>query len=176
VTIVLGYDLITLREKVDEDAALGRLDELGELRSIDALGEKVGLLRILGRLDDALDVANEAVRQSRFTGDREQLIRARVRRAQVLQFLGKLDPALVDLTDCVDEALAHGWEDTEAFALQHRGKVHFDLHDYPAARSDFNDALKIRIRIKAPSEQVDSSMVAIAVVESFMSEESPADS
>jgi len=171
VTIILGYDLITLREKIDEEAARDRLEELGELRSLDALGEKVGLLRILDRLDEALVVANEAVRQSRFTGDREQLLKSRIRRAQVLQRLGKLDPALVDLTDCVDEALSHDWEDTEAFALQHRGKVLFEMQDYAAARSDFNDALKIRIRIKAPSEQVDSSMVAIAVAESFMADQ-----
>lgn len=167
-SIILGYDLITLREKVDVEAAEERLAELGELRSLDGLGEKVGLLRVLGRLDEAWDVANEAVRQSRFTGDREQLLRARIRRAQVQQFQGKLDPALAELSDCVDEAKAHDWASAEAFALQHRGKVQFELGDYAAARTDFNDALKIRVREKEPSDQVDSSMVAIAVAESFM--------
>lgn len=170
-TIILGYDLITLREKVDAEAAEARLDELGELRSLEALGEKVGLLRVLERLDEALAVANEAVRQSRFTGDREQLLTARVRRAQVLQFQGKLDAALIELSDCVVEAKAHGWSTVEAFALQHRGKVNFDLEDYAAARADFNDALVIRVRDKAPSDQIDSSMVAIAVVESFLKDE-----
>ena len=170
-TIIVGYDLITLREKVDIEAAEGRLSDLGELRSIDALGEKAGILRALGRLDEAMDVANEAVRQSRFTGDREQLVRARVRRAQVQQFKGKLDEALVDLTDCVDQSRANDWTDTEAFALQHRGKVYFDQKEYASARADFNDALKLRIRVKAPSEQIDSSMVAIAVAESFLSQE-----
>lgn len=174
-TIIVGYDLITLREKVDIEAAEGRLSDLGELRSIDALGEKAGILRALGRLDEAMDVANEAVRQSRFTGDREQLVRARVRRAQVQQFKGKLDEALVDLTDCVDQSRANDWTDTEAFALQHRGKVYFDQKEYASARADFNDALKLRIRVKAPSEQIDSSMVAIAVAESFLSHEGTAD-
>ena len=37
------------------------------------------LLRLLGRLDEAYEVANEAVRQARFTGDREQLLGARIR-------------------------------------------------------------------------------------------------
>ena len=167
-TIILGYDLITLRERFDPEAAEERLAELGELRSREALNEKVGLLRILGRLDEAWTIANEAMRQARFTGDREELLFARVRRAQVLQFQGKLDTALVDLNDCVVEAHSHGWASGESFALQHRGKVHFDLEDYPAARADFREALTLRVQVKAPSEQIDSSMVAIAVAESFM--------
>ncbi|WP_240034796.1 hypothetical protein [Glaciihabitans arcticus] len=167
-TIILGYDLITLRERFDPEAAEERLAELGELRSREALNEKVGLLRILGRLDEAWTIANEAMRQARFTGDREELLRARVRRAQVLQFQGKLDAALIDLSDCVVEAHAHGWATAESFALQHRGKVHFDLEDYTAARADFRDSLTLRVQVKAPSDQIDSSMVAIAVTESFM--------
>ena len=51
------------------------------------------LLRLLGRLDEAYEVANEAVRQARFTGDREQLLGARIRRAQVLQYQGKYEEA-----------------------------------------------------------------------------------
>jgi tetratricopeptide (TPR) repeat protein len=174
VSIILGYDLTTLRERFDEAAAEERLAELGELRSRSALNEKVGLLRLLGRLDEALSVGNEAVRQARFTGDREELLRARVRRAQVYQFQGKLEPALVEFSDCVTEAHAHGWAAAEAFALQHRGKVHFDLEDYPAARADFREALTIRVQVKAPSEQIDSSMVAIAVAESFLEREGEA--
>jgi tetratricopeptide (TPR) repeat protein len=168
VGIVLGYDPATLREKVDLAAIGERLRELGDQRSAAALNEKVGLLRLAGQLDDAMDVANEAVRQARFGGDREQLLLARVRRAQVLQFMGKLDNALIDLSDCVREANAHEWAAAEAFALQHRGKVYFDQKEYPAALRDFRDALTIRVRIKSSPEQVDSSMVAIAVTESFL--------
>ncbi|MGV8886047.1 MAG: hypothetical protein ACOH1T_10750 [Microbacteriaceae bacterium] len=167
-SIILGYDLTTLRERFDERAAEERLAELGELRSRSALNEKVGLLRLLGRLDEALAIGNEAVRQARFTGDREELLRARTRRAQVYQFQRKLDQALVEMSDCVVEAHAHGWAGAEAFALQHRGKVQFDLEEYAAARADFRDALTLRVQIKASSEQIDSSMVAIAVAESFI--------
>ncbi len=103
-SIILGYDPSTLRERVDLRAAGERLDELGSLRSLSALNEKTVLLRLLGRLDDAIVVGNEAVRQARFTGDREQLLGARIRRAQVLQYQGKLDEAIVELTGCVDEA------------------------------------------------------------------------
>ncbi len=167
-TIVLGYDPSTLREKVDLVALGERLDELGEQRSAAALNEKVGLLRLAGRLDEAWDVANQAVRQARFGGDREQLVLARIRRAQVQQFMGRLDAALQELSDCAREAQAHGWQAAEGFALQHRGKVHFDRGEYPEALRDFKDALSIRVRIKASPDQVDSSMLAIAITESFM--------
>jgi tetratricopeptide (TPR) repeat protein len=168
VTIILGYDPTTLREKVDLQAARARLDELGELRNLESLNEKATLLRLVGRLDDALGIANEAVRQCRFRGDREELLRARIRRAQVQHFMGKLDAALIEFSDCVVEAHAHDWASTEAFALQHRGKVLFDQQEYAAALRDFRGALTIRVRIKASSEQVDSSMIAIAVAESFL--------
>ena len=67
------------------------------MRSLSALNEKAVLLRLLDRLDEAYQVANEAVRQARFTGDREQLLGARVRRAQVLQYQGKADEAKSNL-------------------------------------------------------------------------------
>ncbi|WP_243855088.1 tetratricopeptide repeat protein [Diaminobutyricimonas sp. TR449] len=169
-SIVVGYDPVTLREKVDLAALGERLDELGNLRSSTALNEKVGLLRLANRLDEAWDVANEAVRQARFGGDREALVFARVRRAQVQQYQGKLDVALVELSDCVTESRRHDWSAAEAFALQHRGKVYFDQQEYQSALRDFREALTIRVRIKAPGNQIDSSMVAIAVTESFLSD------
>lgn len=166
--VVLGYDPVTLREKVDLAAVGARLQELGDQRSLAALNEKVELLRLGGQLDEAMDVANEAVRQARFGGDREQLLLARVRKAHVMQFQGKLEAALVELGDCVREAAAHDWASAEAFAQQHRGTVHFDLKDYPAALRDFRDALTLRVRIKSSPDLVDSSMVAIAIAESFL--------
>src|SRR5690606_37279772 len=132
-------DPVSLREKVDLQALGARLDELGPLRSSAALNEKVGLLRLAGRLDEAMEVANAAVRMARFGGDREELVLARVRRAQVLQFLGKLDTALVDLSDCVTEAGSHDWPNAEAFALQNRGKVWFEMKEYEKALRDFRD-------------------------------------
>jgi tetratricopeptide (TPR) repeat protein len=165
-TIVLGYDPVTLREQVDREALELRLGELGNGRSRDILNERVGLLRMAGRLDEALDVANQALREARFGGDREELLLARMRRAQVQQFLGKLDVALAELTACVTEARAHDWTAAEAYALQHRGKVQFELGQFDAAARDFRLAVSIRVRIKAPSDEVDSSMLALSVAES----------
>ena len=69
-TVILGYDLITLREKVDLAAAEERLAELEGRRDMESLHERVGLLRLVGKLDDAWDAANEALRNVRFSGDR----------------------------------------------------------------------------------------------------------
>ncbi|MEO7349817.1 MAG: hypothetical protein ABIW32_08180 [Terrimesophilobacter sp.] len=172
-TVIVGYDLITLREKVDLLAAEERLRELEGRRDMESLNERVGLLRLTGRLDAAWDAANESLRNVRFSGDREQLCLARIRRAQVQQFQGKLDAALIELTACVDEARNHDWAPTEAFALQHRGKVLFDQREYAAALSDFRTAATIRTRIGAAEEQIQSSLVAVAVAESYLTEENP---
>ncbi|KQV08415.1 hypothetical protein ASC63_07355 [Leifsonia sp. Root112D2] len=140
------------------------------MRSLDALNEKAGLLRLVGRLDEALDVANQALRQARFTGERQDAALARARRAQVLQFQGKLDDAHVELSAVIGEAHAHDWSRTEAFALQHRGKVLFDQSELEAALADFKAALALRESLGLPPNELESSLVAIAVTESFLDE------
>ena len=167
-SIVIGYDQVTLREQVDTLALEERLAEIGDGRSRAVLNEKVELLRLAARLEDAWDVANDAVRQARFGGDREELALARIRRAQVQQALGKPEAALVEMTSCVTEARAHDWASAEAFGLQARGKVHFELDNLHAAIRDFREALTIRVRIKSSPEEVDSSMIAISVVEALL--------
>ncbi len=166
-SIILGYDPSTLRERVDLRAAGQRLEELGQLRSLSALNEKTVLLRLLGRLDEALQIGNEAVRQARFTGDREQLLGARVRRAQVLQFQGKLEEALVELTGCVDEARSREWTALEAFAVQTRGKVHFDRADYDEALADLKAAVFLREKLGASPAEIEGALAAVALVQSY---------
>ncbi|MEY9952549.1 hypothetical protein [Leifsonia sp. EB34] len=167
-SIILGYDPSTLRERVDLRAADERLEELGSLRSLSALNEKTVLLRLLGRLDEAYIVANEAVRQARFTGDREQLLGARIRRAQVLQYQGKFDEAIVELNGCVDEARGREWTALEAFAVQNRGKVHFDLAEYESALSDMTAAVFLREKLGASPAEIEGALTAVAVVQRFL--------
>jgi len=126
------------------------------------------LLRLLGRLDEAYEVANEAVRQARFTGDREQLLGARIRRAQVLQYQGKTDEAVVELTGCVDEARGRGWTALEAFAVQNRGKVHFDVGDYENALTDMTAAVFLREKLGASPAEIQAALTAVAVVQSAL--------
>jgi tetratricopeptide (TPR) repeat protein len=169
-SIILGYDAATLREKVDLRAVGERLDELGELRSLTALCEKAWLLKVAGQLDEALDVANEAVRLARFTGDRKELITPRLLRAQVLQFRGAFDDAIHELNACADEAHIHEWTLYEAFSLQHRGKVYFDMERFEEALADFRAAADLRRELGAPDEQIESSLIAIAVTESYLAD------
>ncbi|MEN0085823.1 MAG: hypothetical protein AAGC66_13760 [Leifsonia sp.] len=157
-----------MRERVDLRAADERLEELGSLRSLSALNEKTVLLRLLGRLDDAIEVANEAVRQARFTGDREQLLGARVRRAQVLQYQGKTDEAIVELTGCVDEARGREWTALEAFAIQNRGKVWFDTGDFENALADMTAAVFLREKLGASPAEIQAALTAVAVVQTAL--------
>lgn len=126
------------------------------------------LLRLLGRLDEAIVVGNEAVRQARFTGDREQLLGARIRRAQVLQYQGKLDEAIVELTGCVDEARGRDWSALEAFAVQNRGKCYFDHADYENALSDMTAAVFLREKLGASPAEIEGALTAVAVVQRFL--------
>jgi tetratricopeptide (TPR) repeat protein len=126
------------------------------------------LLRLLGRLDEAYEIANEAVRQARFTGDREQLLGARVRRAQVLQYLGKADEAVVELTGSVDEAHGREWSALEAFAIQNRGKVYFDSGDFENALADMTAAVFLREKLGASPAEIQAALTAVAVVQSAL--------
>lgn len=159
--IILGYDPETLRERIDVGAAEARLAEVRQFRSLAALNEQVALLRMLDRLDEAFDIAQAAYRQSRFTGAREDALAARIRRAQVQQYQGKLDTALVELSGCVDEAVLHEWHEHAGFALQHRGKVKFEQGDYRAALEDFVLAQEHREHEGIPPNQLESTKFAV---------------
>ncbi|SEB41154.1 hypothetical protein SAMN04489806_0485 [Paramicrobacterium humi] len=145
-----------------------RLDDLGDMRSLEALCEKTWLLKVAGQLDDALDMANAAVRLARFTGNRRDLMRPRMLRAQVMQYRKEFDQALHELNSLVEEAHTHEWQLYEAFALQHRGRVYFDQKDLKRALADFQAAVRIRRDMGASEEQIESSLVAITVTESFL--------
>lgn len=158
---ILGYDPETLRESVDVRRCRERLDELGDQRSMPAMLERVWLLKVLGRLEDALVIAEEAVRQARMGGTRKDMLRARILHATVQQWRGARAAAIQELTTCAAEAEGQGWPLVAAFALQHRGKVHYDGEDYAAARADFKRALFLRQEAGAPDDQLEVTLQAI---------------
>jgi tetratricopeptide (TPR) repeat protein len=161
--ILLGWDAVTLREKVDLRAAGERLAELGDMRNLQALSERAWLLK-------ALDVASQAVRLARFTGNRRDLLLPRILRTQVLQYLGRYDEAIYELTLCADDARTQNWPTLESVALQHRGRVLFDAGEYAAALADFKAAVLLRNQAGASEAELEPSLIAIAVTESFLSE------
>lgn len=158
---IRGYDPDTLREKVDARQCRERLDEIGEQRSLPALLERVWLLKVLDRSEDALVISEQSVRVARMAGTRKDLLRARILHATVLQARGAYAAAEQELTMCAEEAEGQGWAGIAAFALQHRGKVAYDAGDYDAARRDFKRALFLRQESGVPDDQLESTLLAI---------------
>jgi hypothetical protein len=165
VSYILGYDPDTLREKVDARRCRERLAEIGEQRSLPAMLERVWLLKVLDRLEDALVVSEEAVRVARMGGTRKDLIRARILHATVQQWRGARAAAIHELTTCAEEAEGQGWPAIAAFAVQHRGKVHYDAGDWAEARTDFKRALFLRQESGAPDDQLEATLLAIDAVD-----------
>ena len=158
---IRGYDPDTLREQVDVRQCRERLDEIGEQRSLPALLERVWLLKVLDRAEDALVVSEQSVRVARMAGTRKDLLRARILHASVLQVRGAYAAADQELTTCAEEAEGQGWAGIAAFAYQHRGKVHYEAGDFQAARRDFKNALFLRQESGAADDQLESTLLAI---------------
>ncbi|MFT4136864.1 hypothetical protein [Microbacterium sp.] len=171
---ILGYDPETLREQVDVRRCKERLSELGDQRSLAALLERVWLLKVLGRDEDALAISEQAVRLARMAGTRKDLVRSRVLHASVLQVRGAYAAAVQELTTCAEEAEGQSWTAIAAFAYQHRGKVHYDAGNYTAARADFKRSLSLRQESGASEEQLDSMLQAIEAAERRRAEASVA--
>ncbi|WP_345439119.1 hypothetical protein [Microbacterium gilvum] len=164
-SFIHGYDPETLREIVDPAECRERLAEIGVQRSLPALLERVWLLKVLGELDEALSIAEQAVRVARMAGTRKDLLRARVLHATVQQFRGAYSAAEHELSTCVEEAEGQGWAGIAAFALQHRGKTRFDAGDSEGARRDFKRVLFLRQEMNAPDDQLEATMAAVEAAE-----------
>ncbi|HEU0257184.1 MAG TPA: tetratricopeptide repeat protein [Microbacteriaceae bacterium] len=162
---ILGWDPETLRENVDLRAIGERLQELGGMRSLAALSEKASLLCLADQLDEALATANQALRQARFTGDRETAARARVRRASVLRRQGKTADAVKDLSDVVAEAATHEWRHTEALARAHRAGAYFDAEDLEAAAGDLRTSADLQRRLQVADAELENTLAALEIVE-----------
>ncbi|WP_137844112.1 hypothetical protein [Microbacterium sp. 2FI] len=158
---IKGYDPDTLREQVDPRQCKERLDEIGEQRSLPALLERVWLLKVLGRPDDAMVLSEQSVRVARMAGTRKDLLRARILHASVVQVRGSYAAADQELTTCAEEAEGQGWAAIAAFAYQHRGKTHYEAEDYESARRDFKRALFLRQESGAPDDQIEQALLSI---------------
>jgi tetratricopeptide (TPR) repeat protein len=174
VSFIKGHDPESLREIVDPRQCEKRLDEIAGQRSLPDLLEQVWLLKVLGRLDEALDVAEHAVRQARMAGTRRDLLRARILHATVLQCRGAYPAAIAEMTTCGEEAEGQGWIGIAAFAYQHRGKTHYDAGDYVSARADFKRTLFLRQESGADDDQLQSTLLAIDAAERRRAEASVA--
>ena len=164
-SVIRGYDRESLREQVDLDECAARLAEIEEQRSLPALLERVWLLKVRGRLDDALALADEAVRQARMAGTRKDVLRARVLHATILQYRGAYAAAEQELATCAAEAEGQRWLSIAAFAYQHHGKNAYDAEDYETARESFKQSLFLRRESGAEDRELETVLLAIEAVE-----------
>ncbi|MFK4762464.1 hypothetical protein ACI3KS_16160 [Microbacterium sp. ZW T5_45] len=164
-SFIQGYDPETLRELVDLDECAARLEEIENQRSLPALLERVWLLKVLGRLDEALALADETVRQARMAGTRKDVLRARVLHATVLQFRGAHAAAEQELTTCASEAEGQRWISIAAFAHQHHGKNAYEAGDFETARESFKQSLFLRREAGAQDRELETALLAIDAVE-----------
>ena len=162
---IQGYDSETLREQVDATACAERLAEIETQRSLPALLERVWLLKVLDRLDDALVLSEEAVRVARMAGTRKDVLRARVLHATILQYRGAHAAAEQVLSPCATEAEGQGWTSIAAFAHQHHGKNAYDAGDFEQARESFKQALFLRREAGAPDHALETLLLAIEATE-----------
>lgn len=162
---IRGYDSETLREIVDPDECQARLNEIETQRSLPALLERVWLLKVLDRLDEALALSEETVRVARMAGTRKDLLRARVLHATVLQFRGEHAEADQVLTHVGAEAEGQGWASIAAFAHQHHGKNAMEAGDLDTARESFKRALFLRQESGADERSLETALIAIETIE-----------
>ncbi|MBE7955507.1 hypothetical protein ILP86_14405 [Microbacterium sp. R1] len=164
-SFIRGYDQETLREKVDLDECEARLAEIDSQRSLPALLERVWLLKVLDRLDEALALADETVRQARMAGTRKDVLRARVLHATILQYRGAHAAAEQELATCAAEAEGQRWLSIAAFAYQHHGKNAYDAGDDETARESFKQSLFLRRESGAEDSELETALLAIEAVE-----------
>lgn len=159
----IGYDQTALRTAVDVAAAARRLRELGRERSLAAVSERAWLLESLGRLDEALAAASEAVALARASGSRDRVAEARLLRASVRQTRGDLANALRDCTAIIAEARSNDWVELWAHALQQRGTVHFALEHWHEALVDFTVAVELCREAELEASQLEAAEIALLV-------------
>lgn len=161
VGFIRGFDEDTLREVVDTAECDARLAEIDGQRSLPALLERVWLLKVLGRLDEALSLGDETVRFARMAGTRQDLLRSRVLRATVLQYRGAYAAADQEMYTCAAEAEGQGWPSIAAFAHQHRGRNAYEAGDFAQARESFKRTLFLRREAGADDAALESALRAI---------------
>lgn len=152
---------ISLRPAVDVAVVQERLLQLGQTRSTAALAERAELLRLLGRLDEALVIAEETFRLALFTGDRADGVAARVRRAHVLHDLGRHERAASEAATARGTAATEDWHELEGAAAELEGWSMFELGRYEEARDALNAAHNAFRAAGAPAERTAALKSAI---------------
>ncbi|HZC72451.1 MAG TPA: tetratricopeptide repeat protein [Jatrophihabitans sp.] len=173
------FDAETLRESYADpaavDARIGQLrndvrtapDDIAELL---ARGELVGLLRGVGRLDEALAEGKQAVDRAELVGTPAQQHTARIRLAHVHQWRGEFAQSNMLFTELLAAVQQFG-PVIEAFTHQHAGKNDYEQGHWADARAHFARALQIRDELELPEDQRASSRLGLAAAERHLGKE-----
>lgn len=153
------------REVVDEPVARAHLDRLTGRDDLAARGERVVLLRMLGRLDEAEREGRAAYEAARHEGTERQQVAALLRLAHVLQYRREWTAADQAFDEAMERARALGEPLMIAFAHQHAGRNHVDQGRYAEAVAAFQVALALREENGAPADQLESTRGALRATE-----------
>jgi tetratricopeptide (TPR) repeat protein len=120
-------------------------------------------LGLVGDLEDAERLIVHAI-ALQADGAPVPLLISQIRRAQIVQMLGRPAEASQLLSIAVEQCRAHPELNILLdFALQHLGKVQFDLGRHEQALATFEEALALR-ESKADAELIASTRLAIQAV------------
>lgn len=167
-------DQETNRDVVDDVAAAqARLAYLAGRSDLAARGERVALLRVLGRLEEAEREGRAAYDLARRHGTPRQRVAAQIRLAHVVQYQRRWEQADAMLDEAL--AMARRLDDPlmEAFAHQHAGRNFADQDRYAEAVAAFRKALALREAHGAPADQLQSTRGALRVAEARLREGAP---
>lgn len=162
---------------------IGLRSFIGELRQalvktnepkkrVSFLGQIGVHLRSLGDLEEAqkyLLEALEIIRENEL-GIRLE-VQQKIRLAHVLQWMRDFKQS----DDLFRQIVAVCRSNDEArvyldFALQHAGKNFFDQHRFDEALILFEEAMQLRVKRKAPQDQIDSAALAIKKTKSLLAD------
>lgn len=139
---------------------------------VTVMGRIAAYLKMLRELDDALDYIETALALiEQYDLGPQQFIAQSLRWADILRYRGEFGEAeevfdsVLEICQKVPEAKFY-----EDVALQHLGKLNFDLAEYDLALEFFEKALKLR-RVKNDQSLIDSSEMAIEATKLKISEE-----
>lgn len=153
---------VELREHVRHlEASL--VDTMFPAVKVALLGELGVWYRILADLEKAEMFLREALRLVSEHGlDARFGIQQRIRLGTVLQWQRRFNQSNLLFSELLEEC--SGLPDGElylAFALQHAGKNFFDQARYQDALDCFESAHEIRLALKAPADQIESTEFAL---------------
>ncbi len=153
----------TNRDVVDEAQALAFLAATADRTDLATRGQRMSVLRALGRLDEAEREGREAYDRARREGTPRQQVAALIRLAHVMQYRRDFATADAMFTQALAQARQLGDPLLLAFAHQHAGRNLLEQGRYAEAVEAFEAALLLRQAHGAPADQLESTRGALEV-------------